>query len=606
MSQNVERRKILGDLIPGLLAATILIGILYKILFGYWFQFQQVCPNQDVLSWDANLRLSQAIDQLRDIKSGNLSSGLFPFLHAPTWPPFRGILSVLYGLLAGGPSTGFEVLVGFAFFILFVASVFYIASRWSGSVFFGAGAGFLIVVLILQSSELLAYILSAMLETQGMFFTLWTFYFIYKLYANDSGFKTRDLFLAATGLFFTKYPYGIMLVIGLVLFELILHPADYIKLARFAFENHYGWIRRVLLALIPMIFLGLVLSRYMDLGVDLSGRTGKKIIVPVLVITFFDFVYMTWRFRKDLPGIVARPMVAIYQAVILPAGIWMMVDPDRIMSIVDSQQHVQDSSRSFFISLFTSVFEPGYLFFFIFFAGVISYAGILILRNKSESLKKNPEIILPGIILTQFLILEFLTGNKQLRHIYHLVPVILIMLLILVYRFQASVMKNKKIQGLVTGSILVILGIVSGSQSTGLFGAGYLGHRPICYTGEDPSVLEPARWMASHLEPDQKYIVVNEFHQQVDRGPGSLLASDMDLMGRMKTWPAGDYRNDSKYRWKTWSSFSRVLVLSNECDVDRIELDLANRLEQTKSKLENPKMLEHPRGNVCMVVFDIL
>ncbi|EMO77311.1 hypothetical protein LEP1GSC127_3152 [Leptospira kirschneri str. 200801925] len=110
--------------------------------------------------------------------------GFFPFLESPTWPPLRSLFSLILLIIPGDMSiTEKDSLLGLVFYGLCFPSILYIVYRITGSLWKAGLTSILTLALTLHTTETPSYSLSSMLETQGMFFLLWTYYTLYKVYS---------------------------------------------------------------------------------------------------------------------------------------------------------------------------------------------------------------------------------------------------------------------------------------------------------------------------------------------------------------------------------------------------------------------------------------
>ncbi|HMY45371.1 MAG TPA: hypothetical protein PKX74_07830, partial [Leptospiraceae bacterium] len=76
----------------GLIAFGLLVGG-WKIQRD-WTEFA-ACPNRDVLTWDANLRMLQTLDVRDDFVHGKSFRAIGNILESPTWPPLHGLIALV-------------------------------------------------------------------------------------------------------------------------------------------------------------------------------------------------------------------------------------------------------------------------------------------------------------------------------------------------------------------------------------------------------------------------------------------------------------------------------------------------------------------------------
>ena len=155
--------------IPPVLILVLAAAWLARLaLEASWAHFAEFCPNTDVLSWDANLRMLTVLDQYQDFRDGSWFSALWPLIDAPTWPPLRNVISlIVFWLHPTGPNTLIDVSISFVFYVLVFPSILLIAFEISRDWLRAAVIFFFATVLLIQSRQLPVFGVSAMLETQG-------------------------------------------------------------------------------------------------------------------------------------------------------------------------------------------------------------------------------------------------------------------------------------------------------------------------------------------------------------------------------------------------------------------------------------------------------
>lgn len=656
-----------------LVAAT---GWLVRLaLEASWAHFVELCPNTDVLSWDANLRMLTVLDQFQDFRSGDWLRALFPLFDAPTWPPLRAVIAlVVFGLNPGGPDTLLDVAISFVFYVLVFPSMLIIAFELSRDWLRASVIFFFSAVLMLHTRELPVFSVSAMLETQGMFFMLWTLFYLHKVYERheyreasvilrerrDLPGKRRfvwGLLIFSQGLFHTKYPYGVMLILALIALEILRNPRQLVDLVLLYLTRHmlgrqwFHYLLNALKILALLAFAYAIIQR-----ADIPAKTVRYALYAVVLVFFIDFnVYLIqyrWPLRRLMDGVTRH----VYLAVILPAAVWMLLQPDRVSSILGTQQHVQDASRSFFASLGADIFDDSRPFL-IFLACALLALGVLgfqALRRRFSFAAANPseeatfedqvnagatsargpkyvgptEILervealgrplmaVTVALLLQFVILEILTGNKQLRHIYHLIPAILILIGAWVMRLPRLIPGGKDAPqafarlrriSVALALILPIFGVLpllvrSGGLLAGPPSEEYLASRPMCFTGPKRENFEPVRWFTLRVDPDRRYIFRNSFHELNTPQYARVLASEFDLLFRLRTFDSGTVRNDSRFQWSDWSDFDHLLLLTTSC-VDPVQdALLKQRTEKLGVRLTPTArhIYQHPKGPLCL------
>jgi len=590
------------------------------ILFRYYEIFEKLCPNKDVLSWDPNIRFVIVIDQMRDLHEGRFFRAIVPFFDAPTWPAFRYAISLVGFHLIGGIDPMVDVYVGMGFYFLALFSTVWVAMRLQS--LWGAAAALFACAALLQTGEIPSYSMSGMLESQGMFFFLWTVFFLIKVYESSneknetiSRATASGLFLSAQGLFHTKYPYGLILVIGLVCVELIRKNESFREFF-FAVRSRYLGLRLlpVILLLIMISPVGRMLWKALRSVLETSGGTPpgerlyRNLVYFLLVFLFIDFNVYVYRFRFQLRRIFHPSTIVIYLCAIFPSIAWLLLHPDRLSSTLGTQLHEQDRTRSFFLSLIFDVFDQPWapaLAGFAIFAGIIIYLYYKI--RYTTDVRNRPLFFVSLGLIAQFAVLELMTGNKQLRHIYHMLPAFLVLGGVWLFRIQERLpAKGKYLAFTFLALFLVCLSAIFALGDRGFLTRGYQTNRTFCFSGLERSIVDPARWVAGKLDRDKRYISINTFHDINATSPGRILASEIDLLGRLKTYPGGDYRNDSVYTRNSWAEFDSVLLISPMCG----DLVSRNRLNQRFRETGSSGILEnaflYPAGGYCLEEFRLL
>ncbi len=677
------RYKILPVLL--LVAAT---GWLIRLaLEQSWAHLVEVCPNTDVLSWDANLRMQVVLDQYQDFRDGHFGRAILPFLDAPTWPPLRGLLAIItFALSPTGPNTLLDVSISFVFYVLVFPSMLLIAFELTRDWLRAAVIFFFASVLVIQSQHLPVFGVSAMLESQGMFFTLWTLFFLHKVYERheyreasiiirerrDLPGKRRfvwGLLIFSQGLFHTKYPYGVMLILAVVALEVARNPGQLVDLLSLCFARHYGGRRWYHYLLNGLKLLALAVFVFaLATKAQTSAKTVKYALYALVLIFFIDLQIYLYQYRNALRRLLDGVTRHVYLAVIFPAAIWMLVHPDRVSSILGTQQHVQDASRSFFSSIATDVFDDSSPFIvllaFAFAALVIVFIRNLVvsfLADRQDGVAEDrrdvkitrgtsavvsvdtrslaasdasgslsdllgrPMIAVTLIVVLQFAILEILTGNKQLRHIFHLIPGILVFIGAWTMRLPRLIPESSGQSGGalywlrragVFAALIVPVAIAAPllvRPEGGLLAApearAYLDSRPMCFTGPERAAYEPVRWLVLRVDPDRRYVLVNTFHDLPTPPHARYLASEFDLLLRMRTLERGTVRNDSRYRHEHWDDFDYLLYLTPGCADQLRDPLLQKRAQDLEVRLQ--RIAAHPytiagQGQLCLREFRIV
>lgn len=639
----------LWDRILGLLAiitALIATGI---VVSKNWQAFLSICPITDLLTWDENIRLNAVYDQFQDLRDGKIWRGILPFLEAATWPPLRPILSLILLATPGEWSiTWKDSFLGLVFYALCFPSILFIAYKITKSFLFSGLVSIFILALTLHTTETPAYSLSSMLETQGMFVLLWVYFALYKLYDSvknitpgeiGPGKRTiRLVSITLIALFFTKYPYGLLLFISIFSYDLFSRFPEWIGFARFAIRKHYNGIRLFFLFVTVLLVLSLPVLRATT-NWNLDQRSFKKVLYFFTVLLFLDFNYFIYKTRKEISDFVPVSFKIIYLYAILPCFVWLFTNLDRVMSLVNAQMIVNKFVRSFVLSLFESpsdkvpashVFVEPWIFR-IFFSLVVLYIAYWIygkigerIPGKTESetsgridsilaklqgfswptVFRDPLFAITAIVFLQYIVIDASTGNKQLRHVFYPLPALLLALSFWSFRSLENFQKEKRI---LAGILALFLFLWAGTlffRDGGLLSQTYYSKNQFCLKGFDTAAFEPAREFAEKIRPNGRYIAFNAFHEEENfETPGRILASEFDLLFRQKTVQNGKYRNDGKYKWKDWDEFDRALYVGPNC---KLPEKYSSRAEKLGYSLELVQEIKHSSGHYCLEEFRLM
>lgn len=606
-----------------IISVSILISFLAISLF--WKIFIDICPAKDVLSWDANLRMIYVLDQYQDLRDGRLIKGLLPFFDSPTWPTLRSVFSLSVIAFHGGPEMILDVGISFVFFILLIVSIHLIAFRISSSFLSASVLSIFTTVMLLHTRQIPAFALSSMLETQGMFFFIWTMYYLYRLYcfpAHPSTPEKSDavksekrlalgLFISSQGLFHTKYPYGLMLIIAACLCEVVMQRRIILEFIRLLLERQ-SWIRLSLMGLFCLLILLLAVGGRIPF-LDIKSKIFKYSVYVLFLFLFVDLNIFIAKNRAQLKSFFPKTTVYIYLFIVLPMLAWMLLHPDRMSSTLGTQMHVQEETRSFTASLFFDVFDSTWPVVGIAIGiatGVFYYAVRRILKS-ADSGGEKALLTVTVIFILQFEILEILTKNKQLRHIYHMLPIMILLGAFWWMRVSSTLLlgRTKNIQTLISGAagaVLLVLASVVLKQPSGLLAESYPNARFFCWTGTEGWVYDGARWIAGLLDTQKKYIVINSFHEPFAQLPGRALATEVDLLSRIRSFQRGMYRNDAPYAYRDWSEFDELLLITAHCNDAIADAKLHARTEQTKSSIMLLSTTAHETGQFCLKKYSIL
>ncbi|TGN14501.1 hypothetical protein [Leptospira ilyithenensis] len=603
----------------------LILGILLVYYYSVraWQMFLNVCPNHDFLSWDENIRLATVLDQYVDFRDGSWFRGFFPFLESPTWPPLRSIITFasLY-FPTDWPITYRDSFNGLIFLIFVYPTLFYILSKVTRSWFWGSVLSFFSFILTLQTQEVPAYSLTSMLETQSMFFLLWSAYALYRLYEEDNSgeIRTSTKYLVAFSLFgfyFTKYPYGILFFMACFTYEFLRNPTKYKDVIVYLYKDYAKGFRLAYLVFVVLMIFSLPVLRVVS-NINLNQRPFKMFMYYISLVLFVDLSLYMFRNRSKAIAVFPRTTVVLWVYAVFPAFLWLFCNPDRVSALIDAQMIVNHYTRSFFLTLWT---EPGIdpkvpgIFDFVWgfrILFLVSSVSILyFFANKSKNWKdkiKDPLFGATVAIFLELLILELATGNKQPRHVLQFIPAIGFFTTAWSLRFVQSA-ESKPFLAAGYLSIAVVLGLVGWNlfYNQGLLSDRFFQTKPFCYRGTNVSDFQPAREIANQLDPTKKYILINAFHDKEKyETKGRVLASDFDLAMKLKTYEKGAVRNDHPRKWKDWSKFDSVLLLSDTCPDAFVEEKFESRSKILIAESTLVKTYREGSGIACLQEFRIL
>lgn len=571
--------------------AAILLGILtYHSFHSFivWEQrYQTECVNRDLLNWDGNLRFTSVLEFNRDIRDGNPLPPIMELLKSPTWPPLRKAISLLLSFFSPEPSPVVDTHISTAFSLMLLLALplaGWIILRKEEGLWAGAVAG----LIVLTMNEFPIYSFAAMLETQGMFFFLMacTAYYLNR----DAGFSSGRgkkhirwvIFVGFFGLYMTKYPYGILLIIAILLVEGISYTRRFIELFRQNVLPHY-WIRWNLVFPVLVLAALVVFVFRTKLGLPAEGKVYKQVLYGTLLLAFVDLNIHWFRHRSVIRKTLLAHQMRLYAWGILPIAIWFLSSPDRFGAFLGAGLHVQEQGRVFAWSLLVDTLEAPVLMPFV---ALLLAIGLIVIsrgRRNWRTWVRDPMNAVVLVITGNLLLLEVLTANKQFRHIYHLVPAfVLFAFLVLFKRYRPGHSRP----GIVSarGAVGEAGGLLACILIAGLFVVipGSMGANPardyLCFSGTDSKPVAPARRVASQIPVNSKIVVWNRFHELDSPAPGRLLASEIDLLIRYRTGARA--RNESNYRMDNWNDFNSFAYISYDCKtgiIDSVEQQVESR-----------------------------
>ncbi|MCZ8154502.1 MAG: hypothetical protein O9264_00175 [Leptospira sp.] len=611
-------KKFLG--IPFFLLGVALVSY-YSI--KAWEIFLTQCPNHDFLSWDENIRLSTVLDQSVDLRDGNYWNGILPFFESPTWPPLRSFTTFLSLYIpTDWPITYRDSFQGLFFLILLFPTLYVVITKVTHSHFWGSVFAFFTFVMCIQTSEIPVYSLTSMLETQSMFFLLLCGYTLFRLYDEDNaGEISRTskylVTLSLFGFFFTKYPYGILFFMACIFYEIFRSTEKYKQVGLYLYKDYAKGFRLIYLIFVIAMILSLPILRVVT-NINLNQRTFKTFMYYISLVLFIDFSIYIYRNREKVLQVFPKTLSVLWVYAIFPAFFWLFANPDRVNALIDAQLIVNQYTRSFFLTLWTEpgidpkvpgIFDFVWGFRLLFVLAVVSIFYFLIRKHESfASKRKDPLLAATIVIFLELLILELTTGNKQPRHVLQFVPSIGFLCSVWILRFAQFA--EYRYQKNIAYSIILISMILLGwnlFDKQGLLTDSFFTEKTFCYRGKNAGDFQPAREIAEQIDPTKRYILLNAFHDTAKyETRGRVIASDFDLAMKLKTFKLGAVRNDHRFRWKDWSSFDSILLLSDTCPDTFIEEKFEARSKLLNAKSSLISTYRESSGIACLQEYQIL
>ncbi len=492
-----------------LLVFSFIIHLYYS--FELWKLFEVNCINKDFLTWDPELRFILTLKMMDNLRNWNFISYLIQVLDAPHWPSFRNVFESLLFLLTS-PEPKYTILITYCFYVFLPFAI--ITILWIEKVhpvFIGLFS--LVFVLgINQADSIQLYAFTGMMEVQGAFFFLFVAYYLTKIYVTPSFPENKKLgwfsFIFTTLLFHTKYPYGYLLVLSIVLLELFYfsstwqYTREYFKFFQKTwYKNFRFWIVLVATCLffLPKTYLTGKLPNYL-----------RYTIVLFVVLDFFLFFYKT-------PTTPSNARIHfLLKWIVFPILFWMLAQPDRFGSYAGQITHVESQGNDpgeaitknldyylLFVNEFLMNGFRGFaIAFFLFFGNIfiLGYNLFQVIHKK----KLNQSFYISFLCIFTILELSLFTSNRLARHIYHLYPTMFLSIFFFILEIQTL---QKTISYTVAFLFLILVSypIISNPID-------FVSKVEVCYTGYDAKDYVKPKWIAEKTETLLKAptIILNE------------------------------------------------------------------------------------------------
>jgi hypothetical protein len=406
----------------------IFLTFFFVYLFGnFWIEFQN-CPYPDFLSWDGDLRYITSLRFLRDFLNLDLISFTLKIIDSPTWPVLRNILAIPFLLLFGYEARTESYISFFTFYVLCIWIGYYFYKQFS-NYFLGFIFTLLVYTFLSISTTYLLFSFSAMLEIQGSLFWLIWLNSSYKfLFKNQR--SILPLFISSLLLYQTKYPYGYLALISMCGFIFLFFRKElFVIISDFILSKFRSRIQVLIyLFFILVIIFGLFFPKFF------LGKSRAYVFYLIILYIFFQ-IFQFFQNRKSYYIYSKESKVfRILYYVLFPIVFWTLSHPDRFGSSGGTLAHVQsegmrvgeivEKNLDYWVFFFKIVYNDfwdlkviGMISF------IISFMQIFLVR-KIDKFNTSTYILIMNIIT--ILTITLITPNHQARHVYHLVPSLIV------------------------------------------------------------------------------------------------------------------------------------------------------------------------------------
>lgn len=585
---------------------TFLVLLLSGIYIFELNQFFLECPNKEMLLWDANIRMIQAIDILQYFKEKNYLESFKIFIDSPTWPPLRVLISIFLILINGNPNPLLDTSPSITFFIVLVFCIlifvffFYIKNTevLLKQILFYLGIGITITFLFLLK-QITEYFFNSMLEIQGMlFYFIFIFYLIYlekKNYRVSFGHKIF-FFLSGFLIYFTKYPYGILITLSFIFIEFLKDPKFFFQETVSILKTYFNYrIFFIFLVFVSVFFVFLYPFVHLEF---FKKKFIKNFIYFSLFIFFIEFNLYLLKTKKNY---YSNSLRFIYKFFIFPFLVIIFSHPDRFHSLLGAQSDTIDKERNFFISLFSEYFMN---FEFFILLMILSFAMIFYLiyqnrKNIFELIQKNFIIQIILFLWFHLMILEFTTTNHQARYIFQIIPPLILFHILILQEIS-----NKKLIIL----IVFILSIIFISNLYTLFFSYVPSKRNVCFAGTDTKIFKPVYEIKNLIPENTRGIIFNEFHEykknfmQLDN-PYLFIPTDIDVHLRYKVYHQGFLINYQK-NLKIPKNIDKLIYITYSCNNELLKSPIYKNLPEqfTNIKLDFFREID---SKICLKIYSI-
>lgn len=554
---KINYEKVIG----WLLSSVTLIFFFYCTVYMYGL-FHSQCINKEFLTWDPELRYIITLKMMNFLREGKIFHFIGVFFDSPHWPSLRNVIESIIFLFIDHSSDK-VILFTYLFFIFIPVSIFILLfSLYKIDLTFGILFCFFILTL-LQSDPLWLYSLTGMLELQGAFLFPFVSYITWKVFHDPNFLQHRKngwiTFLVTFLLYQTKYPYGYMLVLFLVIFHTFIFPKETWNFG-WSYLITYKTPKKKIFSILSLI----IFFYFIAFKGNLTGKLPGYLIYSSLLfflIDFFIFFFRTANKEENLR------LYFLIQWILFPIILWIMIQPDRFGSYSGQITHVEtqgfnpgqeiDKNLDYLLVFFTEFIMNGFKEFHL--SYLILIGNIFLMMFGLFNVYKGKEISLSfyfsTISLLTFLELSLFTSNRLARHTYHLYPTMILSIVLFVIPLS---LEHKRKAILLS---IFLLGMVTFPFLRNPLLS--LQKTEICYTGHDPNDYMTPKWIESiglsRLEKNTiLYNMVNPLH--VNKADTEYLLYKIAYDRRLKVLfdpkRASQLKNEYDEIWITGNSCS--------------------------------------------------
>lgn len=594
MESNHKSRQ--ESLISGFISILFLLFFLY-CTYLVSSLYESRCPNKDFLTWDPELRYIITLKMMNHLREGKIFHVIGMFLDSPHWPSLRNVLESIIFLISNHSPDMVVKITYFFFQLIPISILIFLYRTYPTNLTLSLVYG-LFIFCLLQNDALWLYSLTGMLEVQGAFLFPFVGYIVWKS-INDPKFIENKKngwvsFIVCFLLYQTKYPYGYLLVLFLVLYAVF-----------FLFDEVFLLMKNYLFTLRSpqkksFLFLGLALLLSFLLFKNLlTGKVpGYLLYLSILLIVsdFFIHFFQSTKHESD------TRITFIIRWILFPIIFWILIQPDRFGSYSGQITHEEtqgfnpgqkierdlDYYLVFFTEFLLNAYSNFHVSYFIFiFWLYLSLRGVISLILEK---KINFSFFLSLISLVTFLELSLFTSNRLARHTYHLYPSMVLSIGIYLLELSSKYpFRSSSIASLV-------LGIIAFPFS--LDPIHSLGKKEICYTGYDTTEYLTPKWFEEKGKKilEKNTIIFNEVNPlHVNKADTEYILTKISYDKKIRLL------FDPKRKSQIQNEFDEVWIVGNECKESKRFQEFKPLFQDFKFKTESIEEIKSDLG--CIRIF---